>query len=239
MELKNILETLEKYTSKDILAALDILEDQNRKICCETADACRDYFADVEQQKTAVAQQIAKFKEDIAGIDHQIKAMQPTLVRATAQGNSGDLERIQEKLTDYEARKAALAAQIQLLQSAPIKGSRELVKAADAKEVLRYENSCIYDDAIKEARDTARWVSEDLRILADKLKYPSSFGCREHERMHEHLSAKPQVPDTQAVHEDEPINLCTGVHVFGAEDQGNGPSFADHPGNAKRYCDSW
>ena len=88
----------------------------------------------VEQQKTAVAQQIAKFKEDIAGIDHQIKAMQPTLVRATAQGNSGDLERIQEKLTDYEARKAALAAQIQLLQSAPIKGSRELVKAADAKE---------------------------------------------------------------------------------------------------------
>lgn len=149
MELKDILETLEKYTSKDILAELDTQRKtiSNLGKTCQTASDA--YFADVERKEQAVATQIEKFKANIAKIDAQIKAVQPALVAATAQGDTTVLQKIQGKLADYEAQKAAIGTQIQLLQSASIKGSNELVRIADEKDKLLSDANIAYEAAVR------------------------------------------------------------------------------------------
>lgn len=213
MELKDILETLEKYTSKDILAELDAQMENARNLAKASQTACDAYFADVERKEQAIAAQIEKFKANIAKIDAQIKAVQPALVVATAQGDTNGLVKIQGKLADYEAQKAAIGTQIQLLQSASIKGSNELVRIADEKDKLLSDANIAYEAAVRNVREVAKRVLKDMEHLERETRYRNGFYGSAHSRMHEHLGeyGKYQKPTPPKKKEPEMINLHTGT----------------------------
>lgn len=139
--------------------------------------------------------------------------MQPALVAATAQCDANGLAKIQGKLADYEAQKAAIGTQIQLLQSASIKGSNELVRIADEKDKLLSDGNKAYGAAVQRVREVAKRVLEDMQHLERETRYRSGRDCVTHSRMHEHLGeyGKYQKPESPKKKEPEVRNLHTGT----------------------------
>lgn len=97
----------------------------------ETRLAINAYFADKKEKSAAIADRIEAMKDQKAELEAEVADYGPRLAEATISGNAADLESIQAELTDLEARKAAISAQIGLLTGVSVAGDEALYNKAD------------------------------------------------------------------------------------------------------------
>ena len=97
----------------------------------ETRLAINAYFADKKAKSAAIADRIEAMKDQKAELEAKVADYGPRLAEATISGNAADLESIQAELTDLEARKAAISAQIGLLSGVSVAGDEALYNKAD------------------------------------------------------------------------------------------------------------
>lgn len=97
----------------------------------ETMQAINVYFSDRKKRETAIADRIEALKDQKTELEELVADYAPRLANATLSGDSADLENIQVELTNLEAQKSAIAAQIGLLSGVAVSGDKELFIAAD------------------------------------------------------------------------------------------------------------
>lgn len=97
----------------------------------ETLQAVNAYFLDRKEKEKAIASRVEELKEQRAALEAKVADYAPRLANATLSGDSADLENIQVELTNLEAQKSAIAAQIGLLSGVAVSGDKELFTAAD------------------------------------------------------------------------------------------------------------
>lgn len=96
-----------------------------------TMQAVNVYFSDRKKRETAIADRIKALKDQKTELEELVADYAPRLANATLSGDSADLENIQVELTNLEAQKSAIAAQIGLLSGVAVSGDKELFTAAD------------------------------------------------------------------------------------------------------------
>lgn len=97
----------------------------------ETLQAVNSYFSDRKEKEKAIAARIEELKDQQEDLEAKVAEYGPRLAEATISGNAADLESIQAELTDLEARKAAISAQIGLLTGVSVAGDEALYNKAD------------------------------------------------------------------------------------------------------------
>lgn len=98
-----------------------------------TMRAINSYFDDKQTKAAAITDRIEEMKDQKAELEAEVADYGPRLAEATISGNAADLESIQAELTDLDAKKAALDAQIGLLGGVAVSGDKGLFHEADAK----------------------------------------------------------------------------------------------------------
>lgn len=98
-----------------------------------TMRAINSYFDDKQMKAAAIADRIEEMREQKAELEAEVAEYGPRLANATLSGDSADLKTIQEEITNLEAQKSALDAQIGLLGGVAVSGDKGLFHEADAK----------------------------------------------------------------------------------------------------------
>lgn len=98
-----------------------------------TMRAINSYFDDKQTKAAAITDRIEAMKDQKAELESEVAGYGPRLAEATISGNSAILESIQAELTDLEAKKAAISAQIELLSGVSVAGDKALFDEADRK----------------------------------------------------------------------------------------------------------
>lgn len=99
----------------------------------ETVQAVNGYFADKKAKAAAIADRIEKLEDQKTELEERVDGYGPRLANATISSNSTDLGIIQQELTNLEAQKSAISAQIGLLSGVSVAGDEALFHEADEK----------------------------------------------------------------------------------------------------------
>ena len=107
-------------SSKAVSEMLDELARQNKAVTSSAWDACGKYFADVEQRQKRINTKLSELEKQKATLSRQVTDMKEDVVEASGTGDDAAFQQMQEKLASIEANKAAVSAQIEMLQSAHV-----------------------------------------------------------------------------------------------------------------------
>lgn len=99
----------------------------------ETVQAVNAYFSDKQAKAAAITARIEELKDQQEDLEAKVAEYGPRLANATISGNSAALGVIQTELTNLEAQKAAVGAQIGLLSGVTVSGDKERFTVADEK----------------------------------------------------------------------------------------------------------
>ena len=99
----------------------------------DTLEAVNHYFSDKRKREMAISDRVEKLREDLEQVQEEISSFGPGLAAATISGDDTALSDIQAKITQLEARKAAVTTQIDLLSGAAVTGDKELFDQANTK----------------------------------------------------------------------------------------------------------
>lgn len=99
----------------------------------DTLEAVNHYFSDKRKREMAISDRVEKLREDLEQVQEEISSFGPGLAAATISGDDTALSDIQTKITQLEARKAAVTTQIDLLSGAAVTGDKELFDQANTK----------------------------------------------------------------------------------------------------------
>lgn len=99
----------------------------------ETVQAVNDYFNNRKEKEAAIAARIEELEDQKAEMEAKVDGYGPRLAEATISGNSAALGIIQQELTNLEAQKSAISAQIGLLSGVAVAGDEALFNEADEK----------------------------------------------------------------------------------------------------------
>lgn len=226
MNIQEIIDRAKAHGIDAITAAVEEARRRDREAWESAEAAYKAYFADVEQREAKIKQRITDLTGQEDGIKAKIAAMQPGLVNATVSGDTEAFDRIQGNLADLEAKKAAIATQIELLSGATLPGNQELYRAAAAKFEAKHEAAQRFMEEIEVIRDFAREQAEAWKEIEDKLFYASPYypvhakGEDEEKKLERHFMYQGRDPLAQQKETppDEPqrVKNCeTAVYRFG------------------------
>ena len=127
---------MDRFKQSGASAALELREEIIAGLkgqISDTMQAINGYFADREKRQKAISDRIEALKNQREALEAEVAAIGPRLAAATISGDVNTLEQIQSRLTDLEAQKAAISAQIELLSGVSVAGDKELFGKADEK----------------------------------------------------------------------------------------------------------
>lgn len=171
MEIQEILDQANEHGIMAISAAVEELKQRGQQSEREADAAYRAYFSDVEAREAKVKRRLDDLAQQEAGIKAKISAMQSGLVDATVSGDTDAFNRLQNKLADLEAQRAAVATQMQLLSGAQLPGSLELYKTAEVKCDAWEKTITQWRSELEKIRDFAREQAKAWDRLVDDLHY--------------------------------------------------------------------
>ena len=96
-----------------------------------TMQAVNAYFEDRKVKAAAIENRIEELKDQQAAMEAKVADYGPRLAEATISANSAALGVIQQELSQLEASKAAVGAQIGLLSGVSVAGDEALFNEAD------------------------------------------------------------------------------------------------------------
>ena len=99
----------------------------------ETVQAVNAYFDDRKEKEAAIADRIEELEGQKVEMEAKVDGYGPRLAEATISGNSAALGIIQQELTNLQAQKSAISAQIGLLSGVAVAGDEALFNEADEK----------------------------------------------------------------------------------------------------------
>lgn len=223
MDLQAAL-TAARESGAAVIKVLDDLKQHNTELAQELQAACDAYFDDVVQRKTRMEQKVTELVQQRERIDEKIKALQPSLVDATASGDTETFNHIQQTLADFESEKAAASTQIELLSSAAISGDTALLAAcAEKQAALDADN-----ERLAEVESLIRRLSGDQKNLWTNLHdtlvsvwHFAGHRVRSYEKVQEHfhnprtLQGQEQQQVVPKAEEPPVRNLRTAVYKCG------------------------
>lgn len=171
LDLEKLFTQAEDAGVTAITEAIKLVKQHHSKAVQEAQAACKAYFDEVEQREAKVKQRVADLTKQENDIKAKIAAMQPGLVDATVSGDTDAFDRMQDALADLEARRTAVAAQIQMLSEAAIPGNPDLYRAAIAKIEAMSKNNEQCENEIVAIRGFADRQSESWERIYDDLRY--------------------------------------------------------------------
>mgnify|MGYP001432599765 CR=1 FL=1 len=127
------MQRFEKYGAAAALKLRGDLADAMKEQIGTTMQAITAYFDDRKARQQAISDRIETLKGQLEKLQETVADVGPRLAAATISGDSVTLETIQEQLTNLEARKAATAAQVELLSRVSVAGDEKLFAEADGK----------------------------------------------------------------------------------------------------------
>lgn len=144
---KTKMDRFEKYGGAAAVAFRDELGAALQGSIAACVDAVNAYFADVARKRETIAARVANLRAEHSRISDEISSFAPALADATITGDNTALDSIQAKLTELEASKAAVAAQIELLAKVSVKGDAAAFDAANKQaEALEHAYKDIHAD---------------------------------------------------------------------------------------------
>jgi len=133
--------------------ALNGLISISRAASDEAQAAAETYFADVARREKVITGRIAELNTQRSALQEEINALKYPLTTATANEDAEVLDGIRGTLKQLEADKAQIAQEIELLQSAYIRGADGLYAAVKEKNDHYLEKRKIAQDALRMADD--------------------------------------------------------------------------------------
>ncbi len=223
MDIGKISAEIENHGPELVLSAIAELEQWQEKVRQEAIAAYDDYFNDVRQREYKAEQRITDLTKQESDIKAKIAAMQPGLVDATISGDAGAFDRRRDAMADLEARRAAIAYQLQLLSDAAVPGDRVLFEKAEAKyrafgtAVSQYQEnfSAIWEFACQQKEIWSK-ICDDSRPAYRTGGYLPPF-----RKLEEHFESQGRKTDApaqkpKATEEEPPMKNCeTAVYRFG------------------------
>ena len=224
----NITEILtQAQQSSDAVTDLLIeLAQQNKEVTATAQHMCDLYFADVRLREKGIRDKVAALEKQMTELDAQIRGMQVAVVDAAGTGDADTFARVQDKLAKFEARKAAVSTQINMLKASHVRGSEDLYQAAcDAYSDLAKANSA-YEKALDEINLVVKKQAEVWKELEEKSEsstWSVSTGhisskrgkVRDFEKVREHYNAQLEAPKPDGKESSLVINLETDSFRIG------------------------
>lgn len=130
---KNRIDKFEEYGATAALKLRGEIVTALKEQILDTLRDVRCYFEDRKTKKSTIAGRVEELKEQLAALEAKVAEYGPRLAEATLSCNSTALGVIQTELTNLEAQKAAVAAQIGLLSGVSVYGDEALFTKADEK----------------------------------------------------------------------------------------------------------
>lgn len=158
-------------SSKAVSEMLDELARQNKAVTSSAWDACGKYFADVEQRQKRINTKLSELEKQKATLSRQVTDMKEDVVEASGTGDDAAFQQMQEKLASIEANKAAVSAQIEMLQSAHVRGDEKLYTAVCAAEDALNKANSEYREKLEQISPV---VKEQAKIW-DELERKSHY----------------------------------------------------------------
>lgn len=129
MTFDEVLEKFKAEDPKDILDALEELNQASNNAAAEAWKARTAYYANAEKKEKKVAARIKELKKQVNGYQAKIDAFKNPLISATTAGDQKELANIKDSMKALDADKVQASTEIGMLESVHIRGDEKLYNA--------------------------------------------------------------------------------------------------------------
>lgn len=176
MTFDEVLEKLKGENPKVILDALEELEQASLDAWTEAGKARDDYYANTREKENKVADRIKELKKQFAEYQAQIDAYKNPLISATTACDQKKLASIRDSMKALEAEKVQISTEIEMLESAHIRGDEELYNKVLDRAAQHESLRKIYWAAKDEVYAFAKERAEDLEKIKNETKFHNMGG---------------------------------------------------------------
>lgn len=182
-------ETLEGKTAEQVARILADAKAKRTAAVTEANAAINAYQTAVKERNANLKKMTGDLQKQIAGITGKAEALKTAMLKATATGNSAELDRIQRTMDDMEAQRSKLGARLETLSGKPPRCDKayEAMNAAVARAEEAEEE---YGADARVIREFCEEVIRRWEGIVSSLRLYASVHRSGLERARDHYSSE-------------------------------------------------